>query len=387
MILVKLIVAAGLLVGFLVYIGYPLFCFGAGLFSGTGSFRVSERQRLKEHGRVPRSGDTAMPFVSIIISTKDEATRIETKLENTLALEYPANRLEIIVAVNGSTDGTESLAGGYAGKGVRCVISKKAGKTRAQNLAVPETKGDLIFFTDADILLEPGSLRHLAAEFADPDVGAAHGSIRFRGGGSRSLYWDYEYLLKKLESETGRCLTALGGIFLIRRSVWRPIDPSIMEDFALPVWVLAEGYKSVFVQNAVGHTRFYPDRTAWIESIHRIAVQDMFGYTAAVRWLSVRNRWGLLAMLTIRKPMRWLGLVYILPVQCGLVLMAPEGGMQLVAGIVAAAAAGWGAFGVAAGRSNPVSSFYIMHAAALRGVIDFFRGERLSWWNRREPGK
>ncbi len=387
MILVELTVAAGLLLGFSVYIGYPFLCFGSGMLAKTRPTRGSRKQKIPGDGSREKNGTAILPFVSIIISAKDEADHIERKIENTFALEYPGDRFEIIVGVNGSADSTEKTVAGFAKNGVRCFISKIPGKTRTQNLVVPESRGEVLFFTDADMLLEPDALLRLAEKFDDPAVGIVHGSIRFRGDRHQALYWDYEYTLKRLESESGRCLTALGGIMAVRRTVWRTLDPSIMEDFALPIAAVSDGYDSVFVQDALAYTDFYPDRAAWLESKRRIAAQDMFGYINSASSLLARKQWGLLVLLTLRKPLRWLGLVYVLPVQLGLVLLALDGGVMVLPGMAAVAVAVWGVFGIIAARPNPAASFYIMHAAALRGVIDCFTGRRISWWSRKGPDK
>lgn len=217
------------------YVGFPV------LVVAVGALR---RRRVRARAITPP--------VSMLIPAYNEADVIAEKLANTLALDYPAERLQVIVASDGSSDETAAIAANH--RGVDVLALPRQGKVRTLNRAVEHARGDILVFTDANTLCEPGALRALAANFADPDVGgvAGHTSYRVERGAESSgegerLYWSYDTLLKQLESQTGSIVSAHGGLYAIRRALWTPIaDAGVTDDFAISTEVVARGYRLVF---------------------------------------------------------------------------------------------------------------------------------------------
>ena len=229
-----------------IYIGYPLLV--AGLASAFG----------REPARQPIA-----PVVSLYIPAYNEEAHIEAKLANSLALDYPAGRLEIIVASDGSTDRTNALVRRYDSRGVKLVAMRdNLGKAAMLGRTVPLLSGELIVFSDASSELEPDALRRLVANFADPRVGCVSGLYRLKGDGAdlraqgEGLYWRYETFLKRQESRLHSILGAHGAFYAIRKSLFATVGAqAINDDYLIPMRIVAQGYRAVYEPSAVAWER------------------------------------------------------------------------------------------------------------------------------------
>ena len=200
------------------------------------------------------------PSVSLLIPAWNEAAVISRKIANSLALDYPADRLEIVIACDGSTDGTAARAQRLAdGRRVRVLaFAEHRGKMATLNASVPELRGEIVVFSDAAAMLAPDSLGCLVEDFGDPAVGAASGRYTVvragdaRTGASEDLYWRYETFLKTQESQLSSTLGAHGHLHAIRASLY-PYPPAaaINDDYLIPLSVLAKGYRAVYEPAAV----------------------------------------------------------------------------------------------------------------------------------------
>ncbi len=236
-------VSFGLLI--YVYIGYPLL---AWLLA-----------RLV--GREPRRRDI-MPSVSLLIPAWNEERHIGEKLRNSLALNYPKDQLEIVVASDGSTDRTDAIVHSCGEPWVRLLrMPEHAGKVALLNHAVPQLHGELVVFSDASGTLEPAALRRLVSAFADPKVGCVSG--RYRLGGAtdlraqgEGLYWRYETWLKQQESRLHSILGAHGAFYAIRRRLFQPLEPALInDDYLIPMRIVAAGFRAVYEPGAVAWER------------------------------------------------------------------------------------------------------------------------------------
>jgi len=200
------------------------------------------------------------PFVSLVIPAYNEARCIERKIHNTLELDYPPAKLEIIVASDGSKDATAELAGSLA-DGERVVVfayPRNRGKIAILNDSVPRARGEVIVFSDAAALLPKDALRKLIRNFADPKVGAVSGKYmvirpdQAATGQSEDVYWKYETFLKVQESELSSTLGAHGHLHAIRKDLYPfPAPGTINDDYIIPVSVLAKGYRAVYEPEAI----------------------------------------------------------------------------------------------------------------------------------------
>ncbi len=227
---------------FYTYLGYPLL---AWVWS-----------RLAPGPQV-RKDATKLPFVTLLVSAYNEERVIEAKFENSLDLDYPRELLEIVVVSDGSTDGTDRIVRSFRNRGIRLRrVEGRVGKTACLNSAVPECRGEVIVFSDANSLYEPEALRALAANFSDPSIGFVTGYTRYAprpGSGEAatvSLYARRELLLKTAESRINSCVGADGAIFALRKKLYVPLDEADINDLVIPLSVVARGYRGVLEPSA-----------------------------------------------------------------------------------------------------------------------------------------
>lgn len=198
-----------------------------------------------------------LPTVTLLISARNEASGIAEKIENSLALAYPPEKLKIVIVANGCTDNTAQIARNYTDRGVQVLEYGAVGKSIAQNLAVPETTGEIIVFSDANTLYEPQSIREITAQFADSRVGAVSGHhvhVGEKEALSRETekvyYGIAEKFLKEFESHIGGLISAAGSIYAVRRDLYVPVKKECTSDFIEPLLVQMRGYRVAFAENA-----------------------------------------------------------------------------------------------------------------------------------------
>ncbi len=190
------------------------------------------------------------PPVSIIIAARNEADKIRQKIEHTLALAYPKEQLEVLVASDASDDGTDEIVKEYASRAVRLVrASQRRGKEYAQGLAVAMAKGDVVVFTDAATVLEPDALRRLIQNFSDPTIGAVSTEdvlVDALGNPTgEGLYVKYEMWVRRLESRFHSLVGLSGSCFAIRKELCSVWSPTLASDFMGALHAARGGYRSI----------------------------------------------------------------------------------------------------------------------------------------------
>jgi hypothetical protein len=236
--------------GALVYAqaGYPLLLAALARLRG----RSEEEQR-------PRAAGAKEPSVSLVIAAHREAEVIAGKVANALALDWPRERLEVIVACDGSPDDTPARA--RAAGADRVLELPWGGKVRAQDAAVGVARGDVLAFSDANARWEPEALRALVARFADPEVGYACGLVRFVSDGGTNqegLYWRYEMAIRELESELASVTGGNGAIYAVRREAYVRVDPIMGHDLTLPFTLVKRGWRAVYEPAARATEKMVP---------------------------------------------------------------------------------------------------------------------------------
>jgi cellulose synthase/poly-beta-1,6-N-acetylglucosamine synthase-like glycosyltransferase len=198
------------------------------------------------------------PRLTLIISAYNEAEVIRKKLDNALALDYPADGFEIVVISDASDDGTDDIVQEYAAKGVRLFSQpERRGKTAGLNAAIPSVSGELIVFSDANAIYQKDALRMLVRNFADPQVGCVTGEARYFASGNavadvgERVYWGYEMHVKRLETALGSMVGGDGAIYAIRRSLWQSLPENAINDFLNPLQIVAAGWRAVYEPDAV----------------------------------------------------------------------------------------------------------------------------------------
>lgn len=202
--------------------------------------------------------DERLPTVTLIIAAHDEEAVIEEKLSNSLALDYPSDRLSIVVASDGSTDRTNAIVQSFSRSGIRLEeITPRGGKTRALNAVVPRAQGEITVLSDANTMFRPDAIRKLVRHFADPHVGCVSGDVRLIGSAeeyadSESTYYRYERFIQQQESALGAIIGADGGMYALRHSFFRHVpDDVVVDDFVISMNVAREGFAVRYEPEAV----------------------------------------------------------------------------------------------------------------------------------------
>jgi cellulose synthase/poly-beta-1,6-N-acetylglucosamine synthase-like glycosyltransferase len=213
--------------------------------------------RVRRRPLRPATGDVRP--VSLIIAAYDEEAVIARKVRNALALDYPRELLEIIVASDGSSDRTVAEA---RAAGADLVLDlPRAGKVRTQDAAVERASGEILFFTDANSTLAPDALQRLLAPFADPRVGYVCGQVRFtRDGGTNQegAYWRYEMRVRELESALGGITAGNGAIYATRREAYIVVDERMGHDLSFPFNMVKRGWRALYVPAARAEEKMVP---------------------------------------------------------------------------------------------------------------------------------
>ncbi len=273
-----LIVVAALSVALIAYayVGYPLL---VRLFVA----RRAQRPR-------PPAAAAEPPLVSVLVAARNEAAVIEGRLRNLLDQDYPPARLEVLVVSDASDDGTDALVTALASPRVRLVRqSERAGKTAGINAIAPLARGSVLVQTDANVMFERGAVAALVRALDDPGAGLALGEVTFTNeddpkvAGGEGLYWRFETWVKTVEAERGLLAVANGGIYALRRELWRPLPPAIAGDAAEPLLAAAGGMATVIAEGARARERAAGSlREEYARKVRIIAQQ-----VACFRWLGL----------------------------------------------------------------------------------------------------
>jgi cellulose synthase/poly-beta-1,6-N-acetylglucosamine synthase-like glycosyltransferase len=279
------------------YFGYPLL--------------VWCLSRLCGRRQVPPPDDAPLPTLSLLIAAYNEEAVIEQRLNNALAMDYPADKLEIVVVSDGSSDGTADIVRGFAGRGVRLIEGgQRRGKAAALNAALPTLRGDVVMFSDANTCTEPDAARKLARWFADPHIGAVCGRLVLidpaSGRNTDGLYWRYETFIKRCEGRLGALLGANGAIYALRRAWYVPLaNGTILDDMLIPLLAkLHTDCRIIYDAEAVAEEETAPDVRA---EFHRRVRIGTGGYTSIGRLWRLLLPWHGWVAFTFfsHKVLRW----------------------------------------------------------------------------------
>jgi cellulose synthase/poly-beta-1,6-N-acetylglucosamine synthase-like glycosyltransferase len=200
------------------------------------------------------TADTDLPTVTMIVPAHNEIANISAKLANTKALDYPAGRLEVLFVSDGSTDGTtEAVRAALDERTSVLEITTRGGKAGALNAGLAHARNDIVVFTDASILLEPGALRAIVRPFADPQVGCVSGEDRIAGSGGEALYGRYELFIRRQEARLHSIVGASGSFYAQRRAICEPFIPNVAPDFWSVLKTVEKGYRALAEPEASGH--------------------------------------------------------------------------------------------------------------------------------------
>ena len=254
----------------------------------------------------------------MLISAYNEAEVIRAKLENTLALDYPSDRLEIVVCSDASDDGTDAIVEEYRSRGVVLHrLPQRLGKTAGLNAAVPQATGEIVVFSDANAMYEPKAVRNLVRNFADPSVGCVTGESRYVAGNAATAdrgeraYWTYEIKLKRLESAVGSMVGGDGAVYAIRKDLWQELPETAINDFLNPLQIVAAGWRAIYEPEAICYERTAGELR--LEFARRVRIVSR-SWRAVFQAPAVLNPFqvGFFALQVVsHKLLRWLSVVYV----------------------------------------------------------------------------
>ena len=362
--------------GLLVYtqLGYPA------LLAGLDRLR-----RPRDPDILPYT-DGDVPDVSLVVAAYNEAPVIDAKVQNARALDYPADRLEVIVSVDGATDGTAERA---RAAGADVVIENpRGGKVRAQDAAVARARGEVVAFSDANATWEPGALRALVDPFLDPRVGYVCGSVRFTGANGATnqegLYWRYEMWVRGLESRLASVTAGNGAIYATRKDAYIVVDPVMGHDLSFPFNLVKRGWRAVYASAARATEKMVPTVEGEFARKRRM-MRHTWPIVVRGGMLSPRGYGGLYGlMITSHRLLR-----YASPFLHLLALGTNAALLEEGAAYRAAFAAQLGLLGAAAApsRARPflVARYYVLTTASVAaGLVDWLRHGTEAGWDAAE---
>jgi biofilm PGA synthesis N-glycosyltransferase PgaC len=284
-----------------VFLGYPFVIYCLSLF-------IRKKPAMSD----------LLPTVSLIISAYNEQNIIAEKLENSLSLDYPPDKLEIIVASE-STDRTNQIVEQFAGRGVVLfAFDGRQGKTATLYRTVPRAKGEIIVFSDANAMYGSDALKMLVRNFGDPRIGCVSGRLQYFNadagltGRGEGLYWNYEMVIKKIESSIFSLLGANGSIFAVRKHLYSPIAYDRGDDFELPVRVALNGSGVILESEAVSHEKSCERPAEEFGRKVRIIAWNMKSCLLLLKECLLKRKALLFFQLMSHKLLRWLFPLFVL---------------------------------------------------------------------------
>ena len=241
-----------------------IFWVGAGALAWTHAGYPLTAAALARLRPRPVRREDETPGVTVVVAAHDEEDVIARRVENLLALDYPPERLDVVVASDGSTDGTDAAVEAVAQRDarVRLLPRPREGKVAAQDTAVAQIEREIVAFSDANALWEPDALRALVRSFADPDVAYVCGRLRLTasdGTNREGVYWRYEMWLRENESSLAGITGGNGAIYAVRRADYLDGDPRFGHDLGFPYALAQRGRRAVYDPDAVAVERAPPE--------------------------------------------------------------------------------------------------------------------------------
>lgn len=340
-----------------------------------------------------------LPSVTVVISAYNEVRCIGATVRNKLQQDYPSELLDVLVASDGSTDGTDDvvleLARGDAR--LRCLRQEpRGGKTAALNALLEQARGDIVVFADANSMYRQDTVRKLVRSFADPDVGYVSGKMIYVNadgsvvGDGCSAYMRYENWLRARETLLGSVVGVDGGVDAVRRSLYRRMRADQLPDFVLPLTIVQSGFRVVFDPDAILEEETLSDQDAEMRMRVRVALRAFWAIRDQ-RALLNPWRFGVFSwQLLSHKLLRYLSFLPLLAAAALNVLLWDAGVIYRATAVAAlvfvgVALLGWGAPGLA-GRSRLVRYgyyFVLLNVASAIALVRFVRGEKQVVWQPR----
>jgi len=372
------------------FLGYPAVTYIA------AAVRSRRRSRQKPEPQAWEVGKLK-PKVAVVVAAHNEERAIAATLDSLLAQDYPADRRRIVVFSDGSTDKTESVARGYASRGVELVTFARLGKTECQNRVVESLGADVevVAFADGNVRWEPQSLAALVAPLRG-NVAATTGKLMLERKQlfdptieereHEGLFRRFDEAVKAGEDALGSTIGVNGPIYAVRRREYIRLRADLVSDLVLPVLLVARGRRVAYVPDAVAREPASPDVWTELRRKRRLVTQGLAALPLLLS-ASWRSRTpGLLSMLTFHKILRWFGLELLVLSFAAQILLLPRAfyGVTVTIGLLALAGAlvaiARAATNRSAGPLMPLGYFLLTTFGGVLGKFDLLRGERAATW-------
>jgi cellulose synthase/poly-beta-1,6-N-acetylglucosamine synthase-like glycosyltransferase len=344
-------------------------------------------------GRRPVRAAEYRPPVTLIVSAYNEADVIEAKIANSLALDYPADRLEVLVVSDASSDGTDAIVQGIGDPRVQLLrMTDRGGKTLGLNAAVRAARGEVLVFSDANAMYRRDAVTALTRNLADPQVGAVVGESTYSeldgaADEKESLYWRYEVVIKRLESDIGSAVGGDGAIYAIRKSLYRPMRADALSDFVNPLQIVQSGHRCVYEPQAVSVEKAAGDFEREFRRKVRI-VNRAWRAMLSMKGLLNPLRYGFFSLeLLSHKVLRWLVPVFLVALLLVNLALWSAGlwyRLTLILQVLFYLLALLGYFARKRRKLPALLSipyyFCLVNIASLRGILDAWRGKTYTTW-------
>ena len=375
------------------FIGYPILLFVLASARQTISdlrFIVKRSERRT----TVRSGE--WPAVSLVVAAYNEAASIAAKVENSLAIDYPPDKFEIIIASDGSTDATNDIVRSYSDPRLRLMAyEQRGGKISVINRTVPAATHDIVILSDATTVYDTQAVKNAAKHFVDPKVGVVVGEVTLQSSSQdykgESHYWRYEMMLKFMENRLGVVVGASGALCAIRRELFEPVpDSTIVDDFVIPLKIAEKGYRQVYCPEASVIETTAADVQSEYKRRKRIAAGNF--QSILLLWRLLNPLRGYIALTFIsHKIMRWTAPFFMASALAANVVIAAAGGgraylvlLGLQGAFYLSAAAGIVVKKPAAVRKLLAIPYYFvsMNIGMMQGFFNFVRGRQKVTWDK-----
>ncbi len=346
--------------------------------------------------RKPHQQKTITPSVTLIISAFNEEQVIEKKIENSLQLTYPKQQLEIIIVSDASTDRTDEIVRKCQSEQVKLLrLPQRGGKTVGLNEAVKVSQGDILVFSDANIMYKQDVIANLVQNFYDPSVGCATGDARYQvenessSGTLERNYWAIEQIIRESESHLGSTVGGDGAIFAIKKSLYSPLPPDAINDFLTPLQIVSKKFRAIYEPTAIGVEPASGSLWGEFRRKRRIVNRSWWAFSHCPDPL-LPWRVGLLFSWQVwsHKVLRWLTLVFIVTAVTGSFFAYDQGLFyrlilwSFVGSLVLASVGA--VIPERSGKTNPLLHgalyFYLVNLGAVLGIMSALLGNIETIW-------
>ncbi len=361
---------------FYVYFGYPLI-----LWAITAIVKKPVRKK------------DILPSVTILIAAYNEEECIAATLDNKLSLDYPADRMELIVISDSSDDKTDEIVMSYAQRGVRLLRqSPRAGKTAALNMAVPHATGEILVFSDANSIYATDALKKLTRNFADPSVGYVTGKMIYTNpdgspvGDGCSAYMKYENWLREKETLLGSVVGVDGGIDAMRKDLYSPLRADQLPDFVQPLKVVEKSYRVIYESEAILKEAALKDSSDEYRMRVRVTLRALWALWDMRKLLVGKGGWLFSWQLWSHKVLRYFCFVFLIAVLISnaflisnityaVIFVLQIAGYCLALLSPVLIKKGVDPFGV-----RLLNYFVLVNFASLKAALKFLKGEKVVIW-------